>query len=264
MSGIFDHDLIYNRCLKGQIADFNAMPLWQKFSQHALESLADIEFPKPPTVCIDLNACSGLVAASLQARFANSSVISALPSFMSPLDSDGKCLIYDPHSLQEVPNVDMAICLGLLHMISELPKVLSEIYRIMLKPGVFICNVFGPQTLYDIRKTFIMVENDLYGVVTPRFPAMLELKDAASLLQIAGFKEVIATTEIIKLRCRDWWHLCKFLQSIGGNIMLQRTNTPVGKDFFLACADYYKNNFSSGDNSVVTSIEFILLVGLNH
>ena len=84
-----------------------------------------------------------------------------------------------------------------LHWVNDLPSLFNDVYQVLKPDGVFIGAMFGGDTLYELRGSLQLADQEKTGGLSPRISPMVRSKDLTSLLQSAGF--VITTGKSSKL-----------------------------------------------------------------
>ena len=70
-----------------------------------------------------------------------------------------------------------------LHWSNDLLKVLNEIYRVLKPDGLFLCSIFGSETLNELKYSLCEAEEKISKSIYPRVSPFVRLQDAGGLLQ---------------------------------------------------------------------------------
>ena len=86
-----------------------------------------------------------------------------------------------------------------LHWVNDLPGTLIQIGRILKPDGLFLAAMLGGATLWQLRQALAAAEREVEGGLSPRVSPFADLRDAAGLLQRAGFALPVADDETIEV-----------------------------------------------------------------
>ncbi len=109
-----------------------------------------------------------------------------------------------------------------LHWVGDLPGALVQLRRVLRPDGLLLAALFGGQTLVELRTALFEAELAEENGVSPRVSPMVELGDAAGLLQRAGFAMPVADSETITVTYPDLPALLRDLRGMG------ETNALIG------------------------------------
>jgi NADH dehydrogenase [ubiquinone] 1 alpha subcomplex assembly factor 5 len=108
---------------------------------------------------------------------------------------------------------DLVISSLSLHWVNDLPGTLLQIANLLQDDGLFLASLLGGGTLGNIRQAFLEAEAEVSDGVRPRFSPVLDLKDAAGLLQRAGMALPVADVDRIEV---SYGSALKLLQDLRG------------------------------------------------
>lgn len=118
---------------------------------------------------------------------------------------------------------DLVVASLSLHWVNDLPGALVQIRRALRPDGLFLASVPGLGTLQALREALAAAETELRGGISPRVSPFPELRDAAALLQRAGFALPVADAEEMRLAYRTPLALFADLRAAGeANAVLAR------------------------------------------
>lgn len=145
-----------------------------------------------------------------------------------------------------------------LHFINDLVGVLAQSIRLLRPDGLFLVNLFGGETLRELREVFQLAEPDS---MSPRISPFIDVKDAGALLQRAGFALPVVDSEEVEVVFDDAWHLMRFLREIGEtNALSQQRKNFTNRGFMGRVREIYAEKFSA-DDGVLATFEIITLTG---
>lgn len=166
-------------------------------------------------------------------------------------------LPYEPNTFDAVLS-----CLA-LHWINDLPSVLLQTNH-MLKPDCpFIGVMLGGDTLFELRTSLQLADQERRGGVTPRVSPLADTRDVGSLLQRAGFKMLTVDMEDIVVGYPDIISLMTDLQAMGeGNAVIKREKGPIPRDVLLSAATIYKAlHGEEGKDGIPATFRLIWMIG---
>ena len=113
---------------------------------------------------------------------------------------------------------DMSVSILNMHWINDVHLWLKSINFLLKKDGVFICSLFGENTLNNLRKYLLKLEMN-YNKDNHHMHVMpfIKASDISSLLQNSGFTNIVSDIDSLNIRYRNAKELMLFLKSIGEN-----------------------------------------------
>lgn len=157
---------------------------------------------------------------------------------------------------------DLIVSNLVLHWVNDLPGALVQINRALKSDGLFQAAVFGGETLTELRHCLMAAEEEVSGGVSPRISPMIDLRDAAGLLQRAGFSLPVADTDRIDVTYDNAFRLMADLRAMGeANLLLNRLKNPTRKAVFLRAAELYAERHSRPDGKVSATFDILYLHG---
>jgi len=165
----------------------------------------------------------GVVAPMLAARGISSVVSTDLSPRMAALGG-GLGVAADEEMLPFAPaSFDLIVASLSLHWVNDLPGALIQIRRALAPDGLFLASLPGLGTLQGLREALAEAEAALRGGLAPRVSPFAELRDAAGLLQRAGFALPVADAEAVAIAWRSAMGLFGDLRAAGeANAVLAR------------------------------------------
>ncbi len=119
---------------------------------------------------------------------------------------------------------DLIVASLSLHWVNDLPGALVQIRRVLAPDGLFLASLPGLGTLQGLRHALAEAESALRGGLAPRVSPFPELRDAAGLLQRAGFALPVADAEEVPIAWRSAMGLFADLRAAG------ETNAVLARD----------------------------------
>lgn len=232
---IFDRVLLRRRRDRAADTQAHVAPILEDLADRLLDRLDDTT--RRFTRALDIGG-RGLVAPRLAARGIPFVVSADLSPRMAaragalPVAADEEWLPFAPGAF------DLVVAAFSLHWVNDLPGALVQIRRALAPDGLFLAAMPGLPTLRELRSALASAETDLRGGLSPRVSPFPDLRDAAALLQRAGFALPVADAEDVSLRYRTPLALLADLRAAGeANAVLARDpRTPPRALFPLAAA----------------------------
>lgn len=147
-----------------------------------------------------------------------------------------------------------------LHWVNDLPGALAQI-RLSLKPdGLFLGQVLGGETLFELRTVLGDAEHALDGGWSPRISPFADVRDLGALLQRAGFALPVVDIDTITVRYTDPFKLLKDLRGMGeSNAVLERRRTPLKRQTLMAAMARYVERFADSDGRIPATFEILTM-----
>ena len=263
--------------------------LLREMAQRLADRLPDIKRSFP--VALDLGAHNGLLAEYVKGAGGIETLVQAdlseqmIRSIPSPLGGglgwgraeapSAQCpppnlppngggvykLVADEELLPFAPqSFDLVMSAGSLHWVNDVPGTLIQIHRILKPGGLFLAILPGGETLKELRQSFEKTEIESSGGLSPRISPFIDVKDAGSLLQRAGFAEPVTDSEILTVAYADPLKLLHDLRGMGEtNAMLASSKRFTKRSLILSALDYYRDHFSDAHKRVSATFEFVTL-----
>ena len=157
---------------------------------------------------------------------------------------------------------DLLLSTWELGFINDVPGYLAQIRQVLKPDGWFLAIFYGGESLIELRQALWQADEEILGGVTPRIAPMIDLRDAAGLLQRAGFALPVADYETVTVHYHDMFALMRDLRSAGLNNMLcERRKYFTPKKYFLRAAQIYTEKFGLPDGKIPVTSEIIHLSG---
>lgn len=149
-----------------------------------------------------------------------------------------------------------------MHWINDLPSVLRQINNVLKPDAPFIAALFGGDSLFELRTSLQLAEQDRRGGVSTHTSPLADVRDIGGLLQSAGFKLLTVDVDDIIVDYPDSFALMQDLQAMGeNNATLLRDGLPLSRDVLLASEAVYRQLHGNEDGSVPATFRMIYLIG---
>jgi SAM-dependent methyltransferase len=223
------------------------------------DRLADITRRFP--VALDLGCHDGTLGRALAGRGGVESLIQCdlAPAMVGR--AAGLRLAADEERLPfAADSFDAVFSVLSLHWVNDLPGTLIQLRHCLKPDGLFLAAIFGAGTLGELRAAWADAELAIEGGVSPRVSAFAELRDAAGLLQRAGFALPVADAETLGVTYPDPLRLMAELRGMGeANALIERRKRFTRRASLLAAGVAYRDRFAGADGRVPASFEVIWL-----
>jgi hypothetical protein len=122
----------------------------------------------------------------------------------------------------------------------------GTIYHTLKPGGVFLGAFFGDQTLFELKETFLKVEDKMFGHITPRFLPLFSPSTLIQALQTQGFKDPVLDQERIVRPYQNLKDLYQDLKLMSEtNCLSARKKGLTTPRFFEACQAHYQKHFET-------------------
>jgi SAM-dependent methyltransferase len=252
---VFDRRLVRLRRDRAATTVARVAPVLDDAADRLLDRLDDTT--RRFTRALDLGG-RGVVAPRLAARGIPFVVSADLSARMArgagglPVAADEEVLPFAPGSF------DLIVASLSLHWVNDLPGALIQIRRALAPDGMFLASLPGLGTLQPLRQALAEAETALRGGLSPRISPFPELRDAAGLLQRAGFALPVADTEDVRLVYRTSLGLLADLRAAGeGNAVLARDRRTPPRALFPMAA----STLPEGPEGIEPGLKLLVLTG---
>ncbi len=258
---VFDRALVRRRreraVARGDSADF----LFAEVAARLGDRLADVRRDFP--VAVDLGSRAGHLARALQAsgRVGRIFAVDMSPALAARLPvsaaaADEEALPFAPESL------DLVASALALHWVNDLPGALLQLRQALRPDGLLMAALFGGETLTELRQVLMEAELAVTGGAAPRVSPMADLRDAAGLLQRAGFALPVADRDLITIAYPDVVKLMRDLSAMGeANAVRLRVKGPLRRAVLAEAAQLYQARHEMAGGRVRASFEILYLSG---
>jgi SAM-dependent methyltransferase len=190
--------------------------------------------------------------------FAQALEVSAEPWLGDRLAERGVAVLRaEEEQLPDLPaaRFDLAVSVGLLDTINDLPGALALIRRALKPDGLFLAAFAGAGSLPRLRQAMRAAEAAEDRDPSPRIHPQIDVRAAGDLLTRAGFALPVADREVVEVRYATLPKLVADLRLTGAtNILAQRSRTPFTRlGLAAAMADF--------GEATVERLELIFLSG---
>lgn len=152
---------------------------------------------------------------------------------------------------------DLIVSTGSLHAVNDLPGALVQIRRALVPGGLFLAAFVAGETLYELRRALIEAEDEQRGGISPRTMPMVDVAEAAGLLQRAGFTRPVADIDTVRVRYGDLFALLGDLRGAGETNLLT-ARRPLRRDVLTAAAERFAA-MADADGRTAVRVQIVYL-----
>lgn len=162
----------------------------------------------------------------------------------------------------EANSFDLVLSSMSLHWINDLPGVLAQINNILKPDCPFMGAMLGGDTLFELRTSLQLAEQDRRGGISPRVSPLADTRDIGGLMQKAGFKMLTVDVDDIIVDFPNVFALMEDLQAMGeNNAILGREMGPISRDVLLATDAIYRELHGNEDGTIPATFRIIYMMG---
>ncbi len=262
---IFDRRLVRLRRDRAAAAPAAAEFLFAHTGRALLDRLDDVALPLAEV--LDLGCRFGALTAALRDR---SGVRQVVACDLSPgmavrartatgvpvVAADEEVLPFAPGTF------DLVVANLSLHWVNDLPGALLQIRQALRPDGLFLATLLGGETLIELRRAVMEAELAVSGGASPRLSPSIDPRDAAGLMQRAGFVLPVVDTDTVTVTYDSALGLLADLRAMGEtHAGLARNPHPPPRSLWAETAQRYQTLFASRDGRVPATFQVIGLTG---
>ena len=258
---VFDRALVRRRRTRAASGYDGFGFLEETVAERLAERLEDIRRRFP--LAVELGARSGALGRILRASGRVDTLVQTdlAPVWARARGADGPAAAVDEEALPFADaSLDAVFGALSLHWVNDLPGALSQIRRALRPDGLLLAAMLGGDTLVELRDALYEAEIEVLGGVSPRVSPFADLRDAAGLLQRAGFALPVADADTIPVTYASAFHLMRDLRGMGEtNAVIERRRTPTPRALFARAAEIYAARFAGADGRVHARFQVLYL-----
>jgi len=171
-------------------------------------------------------------------------------------------------------SVDCVISNLALHWINDLPGIFLQINQSLIPDGLFLAALLGGDTLFELRGSIQLAEQERNGGVSPHISPMAsttsnetalneDVRDIGNLLGRANFKLLTIDVEDIVVAYPDVTSLLVDIRASGDSAAHINRPGYFGRDLLLATEAVYRELYGEGENKeeLPATYHIIYLIG---
>ncbi|CAO1624559.1 unnamed protein product [Sympodiomycopsis kandeliae] len=161
----------------------------------------------------------------------------------------------------EPDSFDCIVSSGALHWTNDLPGALIQIQRSLRPDGVFIGSIYGGDTLFELRTSLQLAEQEREGGISPRISPMTDTRDCSSLLTRAGFNIPTVDIDEVSVGYPSIFELMTDLQDMGESNAVINRRPLLQRDTLLSASAIYSALHGQEEGMVPATFGIIYLIG---
>jgi SAM-dependent methyltransferase len=235
--------------------------LKREIATRLVERLDDVR--RSFALALDLGCHGDEIATALGERTTVQTLVRADLGLGFARTADGPALVADEEALPFAPqSFDLVLSAMDLHWVNDLPGTLIQIARALKPDGLFLAAMLGGSTLWQLRQALTQAESEVESGLSPRVSPFADLREAAGLLQRAGFAMPVADSETIEVEYQSPLALMRDLAAMGeSNLVAERRRGFSRRATLLRAAEIYSERFVEPSGRVATTFEVLFLHG---
>ena len=127
-----------------------------------------------------------------------------------------------------------------MHWIGDIVGTLTQILHLLRPDGVFIGCILGGDTLFELRTSLQLAEQERRGGIANRVSPMITPTDGPALLNRAGFGLTTVDVEEVVVHYPSVWELMNDLRDMGESNAILGRKASIGRDELLAAEAIYQ------------------------
>lgn len=257
---IFDRDLVRRRRARAATTFGDADFLLREIADRLGDRIDDLTVRFQTALA--LGARGGAARGALAGRGGIETLVET-DLAQATLVGDGPRAVMDAERLPLADaSLDLVFSPTDLHVANDVPGALVQIRRALKPDGLFLGTLFGPATLAPLRQAFLEAEASLGAAASPHVAPFVDIRDAAGLLQRAGFALPVADTEIITVSYGEPFKLLADLRAMGeANVLVERSRQAMRRDVLMAAMARLTELADDGAGRLAIPFEIVFLAG---
>jgi NADH dehydrogenase [ubiquinone] 1 alpha subcomplex assembly factor 5 len=258
---VFDRDVVRLRRERAARGWADHAFLKREIAERLVERLDDVR--RTFGTALDLGCHGDEIARALQGRDTVGHIVRADLGYGFAHHVDGPAIVADEEALPfAAKGFDLVLSAMSLHWVNDLPGTLIQISRILRPDGLFLGAMLGGGTLWQLRQALAAAESEIEGGLSARVSPFADLRDAAGLLQRAGFAMPVADSETIEIEYQSPLALMRDLRGMGeSNAVAERRRGLGRRATLMRAAEIYGERFAAPSGRVQASFEVLYLHG---
>ena len=220
------------------------------------------DFPR----AVDLSARHGAFRAALAESPAAGRIGLLIEADLSPAMLGGRGgprLALDDERLPfAAASLDLVVSTLGLHWTNDVVGALIQIRQALKPDGLFLGAFLGGATLTELRQALTDAESEILGGAGSRVSPFADSRDAAGLLQRAGFALPVADVDRVKVSYEHPLKLLADLRQMGEtNVLADRHPRALTRALLARASEIYAERFAGPGGRVSATFEIVTLTG---
>lgn len=152
-----------------------------------------------------------------------------------------------------------------LHWFNDLPGLIKSVNKCLKPDGPFLASLFGGETLYELRSSLHLAEQERRGGLSPHISPFTKIRDIGALLNRAGFTMLTIDTDDMVVGYPNMFELLHDLKGMGeSNAAFNRPLT-ISRDVLLSASTIYdemypRNNPDTNEKGIHATFQVIYFI----
>eukprot|EP01134_Creolimax_fragrantissima_P004761 CFRG4761T1 len=168
---------------------------------------------------------------------------------------DEEFLPFAPKSFDAVVS-----CIG-LHWVNDLPSLFKQVSKILKPDGMFMGAMIGGDTLFELRCSLQLAEQEVKGGFSAHISPMVGPSDVGSLLQGAGYTLLTVDQDCIIVNYPSPKELINDLKIMGESNAIKTRSSRLTEDVLEATTRIYKRDYGNSDGTIPASFDIVYFIG---
>lgn len=152
-----------------------------------------------------------------------------------------------------------------LHWFNDLPGIFKSVNNCLKPDACFLASIFGSETLYELRSSLHLAEQERRGGLSPHISPFTKIRDIGSLLNRAGFTMLTIDTDEMVIGYPSMFELLHDLKGMGESNAAYNRPLTVSRDVLLAASTIYdemyqKKNPETGEKGVHATFQVLYFI----
>ncbi|THD60948.1 methyltransferase domain-containing protein [Phenylobacterium sp.] len=170
--------------------------------------------------------------------------------------------IDDEHLPFAAESLDLVVTTLGLHWTNDVVGALIQLRRALKPDGLLLASFLGGSTLTELRQALTQAEDELWGGAGSRVSPFADSRDAAGLLQRAGFALPVADVDRVSVSYEHPLKLLADLRQMGEtNVLADRHPRALTRALLARASEIYAERFAGPDGRIVATFEIVTLTG---
>lgn len=159
-------------------------------------------------------------------------------------------------------SLDLVVSSLGLHWTNDVVGALIQARRALKPDGLFIGAFLGGLTLTELRQSLVAAEAEILGGAGSRVSPFADARDAAGLLQRAGFVQPVADVDTVTVTYAHPLKLLLDLRRMGEtSVLAERHPRKLTRKLLARAFEIYAERFGRADGRVPATFEIVTLTG---
>ena len=161
----------------------------------------------------------------------------------------------------EENSLDCIVASGSLHWTNDLPGALIQIQRALKPDGVFLGYMLGGDTLFELRTSLLLAEQERQGGLSNHVSPMTDTRDVSSLLTRAQFTLQTVDMDEIVVHYPSMYELVQDLRDMGESNAVVNRRPYMHRETLLAAAATYQALHGTPEGHLPATFAQIFMIG---